>query len=75
MMPRSATIRGKLTVNPPPPPQITSVTANKGSPQSVGAAITWTCEATGSGTLRYAWYLYRDGERVHVQVVSFGEHF
>ncbi|MGB4503272.1 MAG: triple tyrosine motif-containing protein, partial [Dethiobacteria bacterium] len=58
---------GKVTVNTPPPPQITSVTANKGSPQSVGAAITWTCEATGSGTLRYAWYLYRDGEHILTQ--------
>jgi len=36
------------------PPKITSCfTANKGSPQAVGTAITWTCKSYGSGTLRF----------------------
>jgi len=29
--------------------------------------VRWTCQAEGSGPLEYAWYVYRDGERVHVQ--------
>ncbi len=54
----------QLTVTPPPPPQILSVEANRSSPQAIGTSITWTCEAEGPGELRYAWYVYRDGERI-----------
>ncbi len=46
------------------PPAVDSVTANKTSAK-VGDAITWTAAASGgSGTLKYCFYIYRDGTKV-----------
>ncbi|NLA47369.1 MAG: hypothetical protein GX866_07540, partial [Firmicutes bacterium] len=56
-----------LLVEPLPPPEIHSVQANKPGPVQKGATVRWTCAAEGSGTLEYAWYVYHDGERVHVE--------
>ncbi|MGB4182186.1 MAG: hypothetical protein WBK41_02140, partial [Dethiobacteria bacterium] len=50
-----------------PQPQITSVKADRSGTVSTGTTVRWTCEAEGAGALEYAWYVYRDGERVHVQ--------
>jgi beta-N-acetylglucosaminidase len=56
-----------LVVEPPPPPAILSVQANKPGPLQKGATVRWSCAAEGPGTLEYAWYVYLDGERVHVE--------
>ncbi len=64
-----------LVVEPPPPPQITSVKADRSGTVSTGTTVRWTCKAEGAGALEYAWYLYRDGERVHVQWYRSGNTF
>jgi len=56
-----------LLVEPPSPPQVISVEADRSGTVSTGTTVRWTCQAEGPGALEYAWYLYRDGERVHVQ--------
>jgi len=62
-------------VEPPPPPQVISVEADRSGTVLAGTTVRWTCQAEGSGPLEYAWYLYRDGERVHVQWYRSGNTF
>ena len=51
-------------------PTITSVTANK-TTAAVGEAITWTAKASGGiGTLKYCFFLYKDGTRIKTQAYS-----
>ena len=46
------------------PPAVDSITADKTS-ASVGQTITWTAAASGgNGTLRYCFYIYKDGTKV-----------
>ncbi len=58
-----------------PQPQVISVKADRSGTVSTGTTVCWTCEAEGPGALEYAWYLYRDGERVHVQWYRSGNTF
>ena len=57
-----------LVVEPPPPPAILSPSRRiSPAPLQKGATVRWSCAAEGPGTLEYAWYVYLDGERVHVE--------
>ena len=58
-------VGGAVTVTAAATPlSVSSVTANKATTK-VGNSITWTASATGgSGTLKYCFYVYKDGQTV-----------
>ena len=59
-------VGGEVTVTAPGPVEltVTSLKANK-TTANVGDTITWTASASGgSGTLKYCFYVYKDGQTV-----------